>query len=55
MSGSPAATVCAGLSESGLPVGLQLVGPWLAEERLLRLAAVLETIAPWHERRPPNC
>jgi aspartyl-tRNA(Asn)/glutamyl-tRNA(Gln) amidotransferase subunit A len=55
LTGHPALSVPAGFSAGGLPVGLQLVGPWLAEERLLRLAAVLETIAPWHERRPPNC
>lgn len=42
MSGSPAATLCAGLSASGLPVGLQLVGPPHGDLVVLRTAAALE-------------
>ncbi|HLN16255.1 MAG TPA: amidase family protein [Acidimicrobiales bacterium] len=39
---SPAATVCAGLTASGLPVGLQLVGPQHGDLVVLRSAAALE-------------
>jgi aspartyl-tRNA(Asn)/glutamyl-tRNA(Gln) amidotransferase subunit A len=52
MTRSPAATVCAGLSSNGLPVGLQLVGPQHGDLVVLRTAAALEaaldvdTIAP---------
>jgi aspartyl-tRNA(Asn)/glutamyl-tRNA(Gln) amidotransferase subunit A len=53
LTGHPALSAPAGFTDDGLPVGLQLIGPWFAEERLLGLAALLETIAPWHERRPP--
>jgi Asp-tRNA(Asn)/Glu-tRNA(Gln) amidotransferase A subunit family amidase len=42
MSGSPAATVCAGFSESGFPVGLQMVGPAHGDLVVLRTAAALE-------------
>ena len=42
MTRSPAATVCAGLAESGLPVGLQLIGPQHADLVVLRSAAALE-------------
>jgi aspartyl-tRNA(Asn)/glutamyl-tRNA(Gln) amidotransferase subunit A len=42
MTRSPAASVCAGLSSSGLPVGLQLVGPQHADLVVLRSAAALE-------------
>ncbi len=42
MSGSPAATVCAGFTEAGLPVGLQLVGPAHGDLVVLRTAAALE-------------
>ncbi len=42
MTRSPAASVCAGLSASGLPVGLQLVGPQHADLVVLRSAAALE-------------
>lgn len=52
MTRSPAATVCAGLAPSGLPVGVQLVGPQHADLVVLRSAAALEqaigfeTLAP---------
>jgi len=39
---SPAGTVCAGFSASGLPVGLQLVGPQHADLVVLRAMAALE-------------
>jgi aspartyl-tRNA(Asn)/glutamyl-tRNA(Gln) amidotransferase subunit A len=49
----PAMSVPAGFTADGLPVGLQLIGPWFAEEPLLRIAALLEATQRWHERRPP--
>ncbi len=42
MTRSPAATVCVGLTEAGLPVGLQLIGPPHADLVVLRSAAALE-------------
>jgi aspartyl-tRNA(Asn)/glutamyl-tRNA(Gln) amidotransferase subunit A len=54
LTGHPALSVPAGFNTGGLPIGLQLIGPWFAEARLLRLAALLETINPWHQRRPPG-
>jgi aspartyl-tRNA(Asn)/glutamyl-tRNA(Gln) amidotransferase subunit A len=42
MTRSPAASVCVGLTEGGLPVGLQLVGPQHADIVVLRSAAALE-------------
>lgn len=44
MTRSPAATVCAGLTRSGLPVGLQLVGPHHGDLVVLRSAAALEQV-----------
>lgn len=52
LSGHPALTVPAGFTRNGLPVGLQLVGPWHGEAGLLRLAAAIERLAPWSQRRP---
>jgi Asp-tRNA(Asn)/Glu-tRNA(Gln) amidotransferase A subunit family amidase len=47
MTRSPAATVCTGLSASGLPVGLQLIGPQHGDLVVLRSAAALEAaLAP---------
>jgi aspartyl-tRNA(Asn)/glutamyl-tRNA(Gln) amidotransferase subunit A len=42
MTRSPAATICAGLTEAGLPVGLQLIGPQHGDLVVLRTAAALE-------------
>ncbi len=38
LTGHPAISVPAGFTTAGLPVGLQLVAPWFAEQRLLELA-----------------
>jgi aspartyl-tRNA(Asn)/glutamyl-tRNA(Gln) amidotransferase subunit A len=52
MTRSPAGTVCAGFTDDGMPVGLQVVGPQHADVAVLRLVAVLEdalaidTVAP---------
>ena len=43
MTRSPAATLCAGLTAAGLPVGLQLVGPQHGDLVVVRAAAALET------------
>jgi amidase len=52
--GWPAVNVPAGLTDEGLPLGAQLVGPANSELELISLAAVLEDAERWHERRPPN-
>jgi aspartyl-tRNA(Asn)/glutamyl-tRNA(Gln) amidotransferase subunit A len=43
--GGPAVSVPCGLSE-GLPVGLQVMAPTLADDRMYRVAAALETVVP---------
>lgn len=41
-----------GFSKQGLPIGLQLQGPPLAEDKLLRAAHMYQTATDWHTRRP---
>jgi len=43
--GGPAISVPCGLSE-GLPVGLQVMAPTMADDRMYRVAAALETVVP---------
>lgn len=52
MSGHPAATVRAGFSEAGLPVGLQIVGPRHRDDLVLRAARLFERTRPWHPNWP---
>lgn len=52
MGGMPAISVNCGFSE-GLPVGLQLMGPAMADERLLSAAYAVERALPEACRRPP--
>jgi Asp-tRNA(Asn)/Glu-tRNA(Gln) amidotransferase A subunit family amidase len=52
MSGSPAASVCAGFSRSGLPVGLQVVGPAHGDLVVLRTAAALEAALGFEQLAP---
>jgi len=41
-----------GFSSTGLPIGLQLQAPPLAEDKLLRAAHMFQTATDWHGRRP---
>jgi aspartyl-tRNA(Asn)/glutamyl-tRNA(Gln) amidotransferase subunit A len=53
LTGNPAATVPAGFTDDGLPIGLQIVGRHLDDPTVLRAAAAFEKAAPWADRRPP--
>ncbi len=50
--GHPAISVPCGLASDGMPVGLQLVGPWHAESLLIGLAGALEPIIGWRRQWP---
>jgi len=47
MTQQPAISVPAGLTESGLPVGLQIVGPRHSDDLVLAVAKLVEEIQPW--------
>lgn len=51
--GQPAISLPLGWSESGLPIGVQLVAGYGREDTLLRVAAQLEQSTPWRHRHPP--
>ncbi|HEV7734013.1 MAG TPA: amidase [Candidatus Binatia bacterium] len=48
----PAATVRVGLSQAGLPAGMQIVGPRHREDLILQVAAAFERERPWHPHWP---
>jgi aspartyl-tRNA(Asn)/glutamyl-tRNA(Gln) amidotransferase subunit A len=53
LTGQPAASVPAGVTAEGLPVGLQIVGRRNADRTVLAASAAYEAACPWRERRPP--
>jgi aspartyl-tRNA(Asn)/glutamyl-tRNA(Gln) amidotransferase subunit A len=53
VTGQPAASVPAGWTADGVPVGLQIVGRRHADRTVLAAAAAFEAARPWSERRPP--
>lgn len=52
LTGQPAASVPCGFDETGLPIGLQIVGRWHDDVTVLRAAAAFESVAPWRQHRP---
>jgi aspartyl-tRNA(Asn)/glutamyl-tRNA(Gln) amidotransferase subunit A len=50
--GQPAASVPAGWTDDGLPVGLQVIGRHLDDGTVLRASAALEAARPWAQRWP---
>ncbi len=53
LAGLPGLSVPCGFVDGRLPTGLQLLGPPLGEEVVLRTAAAYQRTTRWHERRPP--
>lgn len=52
MAGIPALSMPAGFSKSGLPIGVQLMGPQWEEGRILRAAHAYEQATEWHTMKP---
>jgi amidase len=52
MTGCPAISLPAGFTADGLPVGIQLVAPYRAEQRLLSIALAFEQATRFGARRP---
>jgi aspartyl-tRNA(Asn)/glutamyl-tRNA(Gln) amidotransferase subunit A len=52
LAGVPGISIPCGFSRGGLPIGLQLQGPPLEEEKLLRAAHLYQQATDWHTRKP---
>ncbi|MFI9387155.1 amidase [Kutzneria sp. NPDC052558] len=53
LTGLPAIAFPSGATESGLPIGAQLIGPAHGETLLAAVAHAYQSATPWHLRRPP--
>jgi len=49
LTGHPAASVPAGFTDEGLPIGMQIVGPRFADKRVLAASGAFERVQPWHD------
>lgn len=52
LTGQPAASVPAGFTKDGLPVGLQIVARINSEADIFSAAAAFEAVRPWADRKP---
>lgn len=55
MSGQPAMSMPLAWNAAGLPLGMMFAARLGDEATLLRLAAQLEQVRPWKDKRPPVC
>ena len=53
MARTPAMCLPGGFDEDGIPLGFQIVGPQLSEERLLQAGHAYQQDTDWHSRTPP--
>jgi aspartyl-tRNA(Asn)/glutamyl-tRNA(Gln) amidotransferase subunit A len=54
LAGLPAMSVPCGFDGTGLPIGMQLIGDYFAESRLLGVAHRFQLETDWHARVPPG-
>lgn len=54
LAGLPGMSVPCGFGDSGMPVGLQLIGNYFGEAQLLQTAHALQQATDWHLRQAPG-
>ena len=54
LAGLPGMSVPAGFGEGNMPVGLQLIGNYFSEAKLLNMAHRLQLATDFHSRKPPT-
>ncbi|HEX5345292.1 MAG TPA: amidase family protein, partial [Duganella sp.] len=52
LAGLPAMSVPAGFSDNGRPVGLQIIGNYFAEAKMLNVAHQFQQVTDWHSKAP---
>lgn len=48
LAGLPGISIPCGFTQSGLPIGLQILAAPFEEEKLLRIARIFESATDWH-------
>jgi aspartyl-tRNA(Asn)/glutamyl-tRNA(Gln) amidotransferase subunit A len=54
LAGLPGLSIPCGFDRDGLPVGLQVIGNYFTEARMLNLAHQYQLATDWHVRAPPG-
>jgi len=54
LAGLPGMSVPCGFDASNLPVGLQIIGNYFDEARMLSVAHRYQQVTDWHTRTPPT-
>jgi aspartyl-tRNA(Asn)/glutamyl-tRNA(Gln) amidotransferase subunit A len=52
MLGLPGCSVPCGINTEGMPIGMQLIGSWFADQTVLNAALAYQNSTDWHTRRP---
>jgi aspartyl-tRNA(Asn)/glutamyl-tRNA(Gln) amidotransferase subunit A len=52
MAGIPSLVLPCGYTQSGLPLGMQVMGRWWEDDMVLRVGNAYELATGWHKRRP---
>lgn len=55
VSGQPAVSIPIYWTDTGVPVGVQLVAAYAREDLLFAIGAQMEAALPWRDRKPPLC
>ena len=55
LAGLPGMSIPCGFDQQGLPVGLQIIGDYFSEARMLNVAHRYQQETDWHQRTPPGC
>jgi len=53
LTGNPTASLPAGFTDGGLPVGVQVIGRYHEDDTVLRVSAAFERVRPWDDSYPP--
>ncbi|MDP3788174.1 MAG: Asp-tRNA(Asn)/Glu-tRNA(Gln) amidotransferase subunit GatA [Candidatus Chromulinivorax sp.] len=52
LAGVPGISIPCGFSQDGLPIGFQLIGPHLSEDRLFQVGHAYQQLTDWHTKNP---